>query len=126
MLAYAYAAKFLRSLAAGGQGSRTASRSTAARPASGCTPIQQPRAQPVQPRPRHRQIGRWPKLRRLARNKRRDDKPPRWERQRLQSATFINAVLESYEVDVVTTFCLFRFPELSQPICQCFDNEQYW
>jgi len=60
MLSYAYAAKFLRSLA-GGQGSRTASRSTAARPASGCTPIQQPRAQPAQPRPGHRQIRRWPK-----------------------------------------------------------------
>ena len=22
-------------------------------------------------------------------------------------------------------FCLFKFPELSQPICQCFDSEQY-
>ena len=25
--------------------------------------------------------------------------------------------MEGYEVDVVTTFRLFRFPELSQPIC---------
>jgi hypothetical protein len=32
---------------------------------------------------------------------------------------------EGYEVDVVTNFGLFRFPELRQPIFQCFDNEQY-
>jgi len=82
MLAYAYAAKFLRSLAAADRvRERQAAQQRRDRPVGAHRFNNQERNR-VQSRPRHHQFRRRPKVRRLARNKKRDDKPPRWEGQR--------------------------------------------